>query len=182
MRTAAKAGRSDIAEIVWDHALSYTGRRRNNYMQWVPSVKSLKLLFAAYMQEAASSKSSTRKCELFEKVVSIYEDIELDDMNKGLTDINIEELHSKRNVMMMILTAAVSLEQLEKSRAHDGGSDSRRKLRRIASSLVQLPCLKTKAARSPFEENIVKTAEGWAEMLSSEIVAVDFELSYQGFD
>ena len=180
LRTAARAGRSDVAEIFWDHAISYTGRRQNDYSQWVPSVKSLKLLIAAYMQEAASSTSSTRKAKLFQKVVSVY-DLKAIDKRKGLANIDTEEVHSNRKVVMMILTAAVSLDQLEKSSSHDMDYDAKRKLRHVAAGLVQLPCMTARAARSPFEENVVKTAEGWAEILNSEVSAVDFDLSYQGF-
>ena len=109
IKGAAAAGRSDLAEQYWNDALSYVGRDEG-YVAWTPNTLAFKGLIDAYMREAAQAPSHLVRRELYAKLVSAYEDVLFSEDDRGLSAIDVLELHENPRLMLMILRAAVSLE------------------------------------------------------------------------
>lgn len=109
IKGAAAAGRSDLAEQYWNDALSYVGRDEG-YVAWTPNTLAFKGLIDAYMREAAQAPSHLARRELYAKLVSAYEDVLFSEDDRGLSAIDVLELHENPRLMLMILRAAVSLE------------------------------------------------------------------------
>ena len=109
IKGAARAERSDLAEQYWNEALSYVGRD-DNYVPWTPNSLAFEGLIDAYMREAVQAPTHLKRLELYAKVVSAYEDVLFSEANRGMSEIDVFELHENPRVMLAVLRAAVSLE------------------------------------------------------------------------
>ena len=109
IKGAARAERSDLAEQYWNDALSYVGRD-DSYVAWTPNSLAFGGLIDAYMREAAQARTHLKRLELYAKVVSAYEDVLFSEADRGMSEIDVFELHENPRVMLAVLRAAVSLE------------------------------------------------------------------------
>jgi len=166
IKGAARAERSDLAEQYWNDALSYVPRD-DGYAAWTPNTLALEGLIDAYMREAAQAPTHLKRLELYAKVVSTYEDVLFSEDDRGMSEIDVFELHENPRVMLAVLRAAVSLEL---ARPEDESGVDEIKFRssgpkELASNISTLECLQQKLSPYAGDAKAMKAlnlAKVWA--------------------
>ena len=64
LRAAAKAKRSDVADTIWDMAVTYDGKRGHSAdtTRWVPSATDVELLISVHANSAKTTRYNKRLC------------------------------------------------------------------------------------------------------------------------
>ena len=108
LKGAAKARQGDVAEEVWNTALTYKNDEVDSsytYVNWVPNVDSFLLLLASYTLQASDENVLEIKSHLYGKIIDAYLRVLNGDEEKGFNNIDIDLLQKDKRGMSMILKA-----------------------------------------------------------------------------
>lgn len=125
LKAAAKAMRSDIADAIWNAAVSH-GKKKKDTKSFVPKVSDVELLLNVYLQELRNTSDHEVRNSLNRKILRLYTGILSRSEEKGLhhESLNLDEIEGNQQIMLSVLRAAVSYElhavaEDERSRARD---------------------------------------------------------------
>ena len=102
LRGAAKAKNSQVAEEVWNNALTY---KNEDTVGWIPNVDSFVLLLASYALQASEESILELKSSLYGKIIDAYLCVLKGDTHKGFNNVDINVLKENRRGMSIILKA-----------------------------------------------------------------------------
>ncbi|KAL3793109.1 hypothetical protein HJC23_005611 [Cyclotella cryptica] len=106
LKAAAKEGRSDVADTIWNTAVS---RKKGTYdVGFVPRVSDVDLLISTYWQEAQQTTNHTRRAVFHRKIVDLFEGVQMRSVERGLCHVPVEELEQNQVLILTVLRAAVS--------------------------------------------------------------------------
>ena len=109
LRGAAKAKQSELAEQIWNNALTYKNDETDsNYSlpTWIPNTDSFVLLLSSYYVQANHNDSQETKLHLYNKLIEAYVGVLQGEEERGFNHIDIESLHGNKRAMIMILDSA----------------------------------------------------------------------------
>ena len=110
LRAARKARRSDIADIIWETAVSYHSYQKNDVVEWIPTISDVELLLSVYLNELRSTSSHEERNTINEKVMNLYEGILNGSEERGLHHLSVDEIEENQEFMLAVIRAAVSYE------------------------------------------------------------------------
>lgn len=174
IKGAANAGRSDLAEQYWADALAYRGRE-DDHVPWRPNTLAVEALADAYMREATAAPSHKERLGLYGKIVSLYEDVQLGEVDpvvngRGLSSVDVIELQENQRAMLMVLRAAVTIALAEDLAGQKGGNGGEGMLRggtakSLAVRIVTMDSLQNKLPSNACDSKTLKAfglAKDWA--------------------
>lgn len=161
LRCAAVQGQGDVAEEIWEQGLAEGSKKRVNNeskRRWKPSIESFTALLSAYVAEAGTSNNLSVKLKRYRRVMELYNDVLLREGSMGADRIDVEALLSDNRAMLIVLTVAVSLEELSSD------SDERSDCRSTARAIQALSSLQSlrRDRMSPSSRLALRKAQDWA--------------------
>ena len=132
LKAARKARRSDVADSVWDAAVSYSNK---DMAPFTPQGSDVELLMSIYVNELGGiSGDHALRNILNKKVISLYEGIVSKSEDRGLhhESLSVDELEENQDFMLSVLRAAVS------SELHGPTSEERTAARNLACEIAGL--------------------------------------------
>ena len=110
LRAARKARRSDIADTIWETAVSYHSYQKNDAVEWIPTISDVELLLSVYLNELRNTSSHDERNTINEKVMNLYEGILNRSEKRGLHHLSVDEIEENQEFMLAVIRAAVSYE------------------------------------------------------------------------
>ena len=110
LKAARKARRSDVADFVWDAAVTYPNK---DVAPFTPQGSDVELLMSIYVTELGGiSGDHALRNILNRKVISLYEGIVSKSEERGLhhESLSVDEIEENQDFMLSVLRAAVSFE------------------------------------------------------------------------
>jgi pentatricopeptide repeat protein len=110
LKAARKARRSDVADFVWDAAVTYPNK---DVAPFTPQGSDVELLMSIYVNELGGiSGDHALRNILNRKVISLYEGIVSKSEERGLhhESLSVDEIEENQDFMLSVLRAAVSFE------------------------------------------------------------------------
>ena len=135
LRAAGQAQNSSLAESVWKQAIRVQPRKHVDepLTRWVPSIDSFLAFVTAYLREAEGTMDVDRQRRLYHRAVLLYEGVLMGHEATGLDRISPNELLEDSRAMLVILQAAVALEEVSHDKAY---------AIRTAKSILELDCMR----------------------------------------
>lgn len=140
LRAAAKEGRSDVADIIWNDAVD----RKNG--PFIPRTSDVDLLVSAYWREAQKITSHALRLPFYRKIIDLFDAIQSQSIDRGLNRISIEDLEQNQLLVLAVLRAAVSLVMVRRKGdqtdgVHDHDVRERVRARELACEIAGLDVL-----------------------------------------
>ena len=109
LKAAKKARRSDVADAIWDAAVTYESK---DVAPFMPQVLDVELLLNVYVSEISTTSDHAKRNVLNKKIITLYEDIITKSEVRGLhyESLNVDKVEESQGFMLAVLRAAVSVE------------------------------------------------------------------------
>lgn len=105
LEAAAREGRSDVADMLWNEAVS----KRNDYDNFSPRASDFELLVTSYWNEAQKSTNHDLRINHHRKILEAFESLQLRSPDRAMHRISLEEIENNQLLMLTILRSAVSV-------------------------------------------------------------------------
>ena len=106
LRSAAKEGRSDIADLIWDEAM--TIKKRYDYRFQVRS-SDFELLIESYWREIQSTTNHTSRINGHRRILNAYEAVQLQSPDRGMDRVSQTDIENNQQLLLKVLRSAVSI-------------------------------------------------------------------------
>lgn len=107
LKAAAKQGRSDLADTIWNTAVA---RKKGTYdMGFIPRASDVDLLISTYWQEAQKTTNHSVRALFHRKIIDLFEGVQMRSVERGLCHVPVDELEQNQVLILTVLRAAVSL-------------------------------------------------------------------------
>lgn len=131
LKAAAKEGRSDIADQIWDEAM-VTRKSPYDY-RFATKPLDFESLVNAYWKDVQSTTNHTARLEGNRKILAAYERVMNQSQDRGMDRILSTEIEQNQLLMLKILRAAVSIVMV--ARRDEGADDIRERVKARAVAI-----------------------------------------------
>lgn len=156
LRAAGAARRSDIADSIWDKAVTY---KEKDVAPFKPTPSDVELLLTAYVNELKGTNNHELRNLINNKIMKLYEGItsRLEDRGFHHTSLRIDDIEDNQYFMLSILRAAVSYEY------HGPTDEGRRHARNIACDIAGLETFQRRLSPSAdrASKKALQFAQNW---------------------
>ena len=129
LKAARKARRSDVADFLWDAAVTYANK---DVAPFTPRASDVELLMSVYVSELGGTSDHAVRNALNRKIMMLYEGMISKSKERGLhhDSLSVGEIENNQEFMLSVVRAAVSFE------LHGPTPDERSAARDLACEIV----------------------------------------------
>ena len=163
LRAAKKAMRSDIAESIWDTAVT---PEQKDVTPFMPKASDVELLLNVYVRELRDTNNHEVRSLLNSKIMRLYDGIISKSEELGLHhgSVSVEEMEENQDFMLAVLRSAVSYE------LHGPTDSERRHAKNIAVEIAALEIFQRKlpSRADRASKKALQLAQNWLNSYSYE--------------